>query len=221
MKPFVVLLTLLSLTFAIQAQTNPPTVQEAQQFMDKAEAQLSELSVKVSRAQWVQANFITDDTETIASQANEDFLAAKTKLAADVKRFDGMQFPPVLDRKFKLLKLSLFSLSDPKEREEVARLGTNLEAPLHETLSDREFQVLKMIATDQNGLGGYINYPLVIAKANTTTLLQSLPNPSAPTRPTISTLAPSRAAATSVPITAIPPHLSYFIPMILSVPLSE
>ena len=34
----------------------------------------------------------------------------------------------MLERKFKLLKLSLFSLSDPKEREEVAKLGTNLEA---------------------------------------------------------------------------------------------
>ena len=45
-----------------------------------------------------------------------------------MKRFDGMKLPPVLDRKFKLLKLSLFSLSDPKEREEVSKLGTSLEA---------------------------------------------------------------------------------------------
>jgi peptidyl-dipeptidase A len=105
-----------------------PTVAEAEKFIADTENLLANLSVKAGRAQWVQANFITDDTEAIASQANEALIAATTKLAEDVKRFDGMQLPPVLERKFKLLKLTLFSLSDPKEREEVAKLGTNLEA---------------------------------------------------------------------------------------------
>jgi peptidyl-dipeptidase A len=49
-------------------------------------------------------------------------------IAEQVKRFDGMKLPTVLERKFKLLKLSLFSLTDPKERAEVARLGTSMEA---------------------------------------------------------------------------------------------
>ncbi len=105
-----------------------PTLAEAEKFMADTETLLADLSVKESRADWVQANFITDDTEAIASQANQEYIEATTKLAKDVKRFDGMTFPPVLERKFKLLKLSLFSLSDPKEREEVATLGTNLEA---------------------------------------------------------------------------------------------
>ncbi len=105
-----------------------PTVAEAEKFISDTENLLAGLSVKASRADWVQANFITDDTEAIASQANQDYIEATTKLAQDVKRFDGMKLPPVLDRKFKLLKLSLFSLSDPKEREEVSTLGTNLEA---------------------------------------------------------------------------------------------
>ena len=105
-----------------------PTVAEAETFIADTETLLADLSVKAGRAQWVQANFITDDTEAIASQANEDFISATTRLAADVKQFDGMQFPPALERKFKLLKLSLFSLGDPKEREEVAKLGTSMEA---------------------------------------------------------------------------------------------
>lgn len=105
-----------------------PTVAEAEKFVAETEAMLMDLSEKASRAAWVQANFITDDTEMIASQANQQWIEALTKLAGEVKRFDGMSLPPVLDRKFKLLKLSLFSLSDPKEREEVAKLGTNLEA---------------------------------------------------------------------------------------------
>jgi peptidyl-dipeptidase A len=105
-----------------------PTVAEAEKFIADTENLLAELSVKDSRAEWVQANFITDDTEALATDARQAFMEAKTKIAGDVKRFDGIQLPPGLERKFKLLKLSLFSLSDPRDREEVARLGTNLEA---------------------------------------------------------------------------------------------
>jgi peptidyl-dipeptidase A len=111
-----------------QIPKTAPTVAEAEKFIVNAENLLADLSVKGSRAAWVQANFITDDTEAIASQANQKIIEATTKIASDVKRFDGMKLPPVLDRKFKLLKLSLLSLSDPKEREEVATLGANLEA---------------------------------------------------------------------------------------------
>jgi peptidyl-dipeptidase A len=105
-----------------------PTLAEAEKFIADTENLLADLAAKESRADWVQSNFITDDTEAIASQANQDYIAATTKIAGEVKRFDGMKLPPILDRKFKLLKLSLFSLSDPKEREEAAKLGTNLEA---------------------------------------------------------------------------------------------
>ncbi len=105
-----------------------PTVSEAEQFIADTEELLNDFSTKAGRAAWVQANFITEDTEIIASQANQDYIEATTRIASEVKRYDGMELPPVLDRKFKLLKLSLFSLSDPKEREEVALLGTNLES---------------------------------------------------------------------------------------------
>jgi peptidyl-dipeptidase A len=132
-RAFVILLVLsvvLMLTGAFQQKTpkSAPTLAEAEKFIADAEKLLADLSVKSSRAQWVQENFITDDTEAIAAQANQDYIEATTKLAGSIKRFDGMKFPPVLDRKFKLLKLSLFSLSDPKEREEVSKLGTSLDA---------------------------------------------------------------------------------------------
>src|SRR5579864_6650218 len=44
------------------------TVAEAQAFMKKAEDQIEDLTVRASRAQWVQENFITDDTETMSAQ---------------------------------------------------------------------------------------------------------------------------------------------------------
>jgi peptidyl-dipeptidase A len=114
--------------FQNEASKSKPTEKEAEKFIADTEQLLQDLSLRASRASWVQSNFITDDTEAISAQANQDFIEATTKLATDVKRFDGMKLTPVLERKFKLLKLSLFSLSDPKERQEVATLGTGLEA---------------------------------------------------------------------------------------------
>jgi peptidyl-dipeptidase A len=125
--PFI--LILLSCTWSCQkGNSRNATVSDAEKFISGAESMLADLSIKSQRAQWVQANFITDDTETISAQANQDLIEATTKLAREIKRYDGMKLPPALDRKFKLLKLSLFSLTDPKEREEVSKLGAGLEA---------------------------------------------------------------------------------------------
>jgi len=104
-----------------------PTVADAEKFMAQTEDTLSELSVKLARAQWVQATFITDDTEAISADYNSRLIAELTRLATDVKRYDGVKLPPVLARKFLLLKLQLFSLEDPKEREEFAQLASSLE----------------------------------------------------------------------------------------------
>lgn len=49
-------LLVLLLSMNVHAQTAPPTIAQAQEFMNKAEAQLAELSVKVSRTTWVQEN---------------------------------------------------------------------------------------------------------------------------------------------------------------------
>src|SRR5260370_42693189 len=66
------------------------TVAEAEAFMKKAEAQLEDLGIRAGRASWVQENFITDDTEALAAQAQEKFTAAATQLALDARRFDGL-----------------------------------------------------------------------------------------------------------------------------------
>jgi peptidyl-dipeptidase A len=115
------------------AQTAPtnsqPTVADLQKFLADAEARLSDLSVKGNRAGWVQETYITDDTEAIAASANEESLQAVSELAEQAKKFEGMQMPPEMARKLKLLKLSLNAPApgDPKQRAELARLGTWLD----------------------------------------------------------------------------------------------
>src|ERR1043166_4767394 len=55
-----------------------PTLADAEGFMTNAEALLNDVTVKASRAQWVQATYITDDTETIAAEANERVIDRKS-----------------------------------------------------------------------------------------------------------------------------------------------
>jgi peptidyl-dipeptidase A len=108
---------------------NHPTVQEAEQFIARAQARLDQLSLESSRAAWVQATYITDDTEALAAAANEQILEAVTELANQAKRYEGMKLPPEDQRKLQLIKLSLFAPApqDAKERAELAELGTWLE----------------------------------------------------------------------------------------------
>jgi len=111
------------------AVRRPPTLQEAEKFIEQAEARLDKLSIKSSRAGWVQSTYINDDTEALAAAANEEVLAAVTELANEAKRFEDMKLTPALARKLKLLKLSLAAPApkDPRERAELAELGTWLE----------------------------------------------------------------------------------------------
>src|SRR5258708_3795356 len=82
----------------------PATLAEAGRFADEAEKRLFDLQVKASRASWVQENFITDDTEQVAADANEALDAAATELAGKARRFDGLKLPEGVARKLKLLK---------------------------------------------------------------------------------------------------------------------
>jgi peptidyl-dipeptidase A len=114
----------------VHAQNTAPTAAEAQEFMNRAEAQLSDLAVKVNRASWVQENFITDDTQAMAADAIDEVTAVTTQLVEQAKRFDGLTLPPDLARKFMLLKLGLTAPApkDPALRREMTEIGVSLDA---------------------------------------------------------------------------------------------
>ncbi len=125
------ILLLLVLVPALPAQTaSTPTVKEAEDFMKQAEARLGELSVKVSRAAWVEDNFITVDTEALAADAQDQITALTTDLVEQAKRFDGLKMPPDLARKFMLLRLALTAPAprDPTLRREMTQIAASLEA---------------------------------------------------------------------------------------------
>ena len=111
-----------------------PTASEAQAFLEQAEGRLLELWVKGSRASWVQANFITEDTERLAAAAHKDVLAATTELAHAATRFDGLAHSQsVADdvgRRLKLLKLSLTLMAPnvPAQQKELTDIAASLES---------------------------------------------------------------------------------------------
>src|SRR6202521_1094262 len=126
-----VLLSLLSFLFVIQAQAaSKPPLAEAEQFMKQAEARLNEIEVKAARASWVQENFITDDTQALSADAQDQLTAATTELIKQAKQFDGLSLPPELARKFMLLRLSLTAPApkDPALRKEMTQIGASLDA---------------------------------------------------------------------------------------------
>jgi peptidyl-dipeptidase A len=97
--------------------------------MDDVEKRLMALSIKSGRADWVKSTYITDDTEALAADANKDLIAATTEFAEQSKRFDGVDLPADLQRKMKLLKLSLTlpAPTDPAEREELTKIAASME----------------------------------------------------------------------------------------------
>jgi peptidyl-dipeptidase A len=107
-----------------------PTVAEAERFISQAETRLLDLWIKSGRASWVSENFITDDTESIAADAEQAVKAATSQLATEAKRYEKLQLPPDVARKFKFLKLSVDipAPRDPAAQAELSKIDVSLDA---------------------------------------------------------------------------------------------
>ncbi len=125
----VVVLPLLSASRALAQQSAKPTVADAQAFMDTAEAELLDLTTISSRAGWIEETYITDDSELLSAKENERLIARTTELIDGLKRFNGLQLPPELARKFMLLRtgLTLPAPNDPKLRAELTQVAASLD----------------------------------------------------------------------------------------------
>ncbi|HUF11776.1 MAG TPA: M2 family metallopeptidase [Longimicrobiales bacterium] len=129
-------LLLAACTTTTPAPAPAPAVEPApapapEQFVADAEHRLATLSERASRAQWVQANFITDDTELLASQALEAYVETRTAAAVGAARYaDDASLAPDVARGLLLLRvgMSMPAPSDSAKRAEVTRLSTSLDA---------------------------------------------------------------------------------------------
>ena len=108
-------------TTVLAAPAKKPTVAEAERFLADTEERLNKLNNEQAKGAWVGSNFITDDTEAIASYFAERYLSAAGEAAIAARRFNGIKLAPEPARKMMLLQQTLV-FADAKEREQYAQL---------------------------------------------------------------------------------------------------
>jgi peptidyl-dipeptidase A len=99
-------------------------------FVASAASELADLAERASRAQWVQQNFITHDTEILAAQANEKLIARAVELAKEAKRFDGVEAAPLVRRQLDVLKraITLPAPADPTLTKELTEIAAGMDS---------------------------------------------------------------------------------------------
>ncbi len=115
---------------AARAASHPPTVEQAEAFVAAAEERLVELWIDAERANWVQATYITTDTEILFAKAYEKVIAANVELAKEATRFKDLELPAELRRKLDLLRTSLVlpAPSDAALRQELTQIAAGMES---------------------------------------------------------------------------------------------
>ena len=123
------------LLFSSHALADPPagddpTVAEAVAFMEAAEAELHELRVRSARAAWIQNTYIIHDSQILAAEARGAVVQAMARLAAESARFQGLDLPEDIERRFMILRTgqSLPAPPDPALARELTEIVTSMQS---------------------------------------------------------------------------------------------
>jgi peptidyl-dipeptidase A len=109
--------------------SSEPTAADAVEFVNKAEADLSRTSDYVNRAGWVQATYITDDTNWLIAKANAEATDLAVRYAKEAARFDHVKVDDITARKLYLIKQALVlpAPSRPGASQELADIAARLD----------------------------------------------------------------------------------------------
>ncbi len=113
------------------ADDGRPTVEEAKAFLADAEGRLAAIEEEASRIGWVNATFITHDTDWLNAKMTERYTRLLVDLAHEAARFRDLDLPPEMARKIRLLRLSLVlpaPRGDDAATRELARITTELQS---------------------------------------------------------------------------------------------
>ncbi len=106
-----------------------PSVADAGNFLKKLDEDARAMYREATAAQWVSANFITDDTQLLAARANERFLGAQNTWVEQAKQFRGVDLPASERRQLELLRLNATAAPvDAKKLAEFTELAAKMEA---------------------------------------------------------------------------------------------
>lgn len=85
----------------------PPVPPDPAKFLADAEKRIDEFSEYAARIQWVNANFITYDTDWLASKVGSEGTQLQVALANGTKAFEGVALDSVAARKMGKLRTSI------------------------------------------------------------------------------------------------------------------
>jgi len=108
----------------------PATADGAATFVDQANEELYELAKQEGQADWVQANFITDDTESIAARADEAYITRAVALAKESARWDNVDVGPTVRREMDIMKqaITMPAPADPSLTSELTEVAARMQS---------------------------------------------------------------------------------------------
>lgn len=107
-----------------------PTVEKAKAFVAEAEAQYKDLGERAGHVYWVQANFVTHDSNWLAAKTGEEVTALGVKNAKEASRYRTLALDDDTKRKIDFLRrgLTLPAPEDPAKNAELAQIATDLDS---------------------------------------------------------------------------------------------
>ncbi|MGB3627624.1 MAG: M2 family metallopeptidase [Henriciella sp.] len=105
-------------------------VVEARAFLERADAELAQMSKEISPVFWEQATNISEETNAAAAEAGAKATKIAVALANESKQFNDVDLPPELERKMKRLQsgVTIPAPSTEGAAEELAEITTGLDA---------------------------------------------------------------------------------------------
>jgi len=106
------------------------TATEAKSFVASVEADFAEKNTFAARAYWIQANFMTVDTNAVVAKVGADMTALAVKYANEAKRFNDVTLDADLRRKLEMIKLgiTLPAPTNAAENKELATIAADLDS---------------------------------------------------------------------------------------------
>jgi peptidyl-dipeptidase A len=111
------------------AAADPVPAETAPEFVARINDEIAELGRETGKAFWVQATYITRDTNFLAARASEQWLAFNSRAVEESKRYVGQPLDPETERQMNLLRLgtSMPAPNDPEKRAELATIAAEME----------------------------------------------------------------------------------------------
>jgi peptidyl-dipeptidase A len=127
------------------AATSTAPKTDAATFLTSAEKELSDFSDYAARVAWVNANFITDDTDWLNARAGSEGTLLSVRLANATKQYEGATLTPDQQRKMQILRAGIVmpapSTGTPEEQKAIADELSKITTDLQSTYGKGKFTI--------------------------------------------------------------------------------